>query len=395
MPQKLNKRDKSGKLIYSIDPKKHRVNYFITKESSQYKFCEKVLLIGFDYLPNGFYTRKGYGLSGVGNYLLQPLSNKFGKKVSLNIIANGSNTLSKKKTKIAITLLHSDLVELNENVKIIKHQKNQQISTEVSRVLGKSFPKYFPRSKSIGDKYIGGSISKLISQKQVMDGLTYDDHQKLEKFLPQYLSRMEGTLRAKKKLKVIFDTVDAGKKVYLSKVVEEYSKKLGQSLQSESAWQEFLSSHILLLRTSYAHVLEKKNISLQGKFPDFILVDPYGYIDLYEIKTPNTTLLHYDSSRNNYYWSSELSKAISQVENYISQIERHNDALTKDIRDAKNLDISIVRPRGYIIAGMRTQLAKKKMEDDFRILNESLKNIDVLLYDDLLDILKSFNEKVN
>ena len=150
----------------------------------------------------------------------------------------------------------------------------------------------------------------------------------------------------------------------------------------------------MVLTNSYGEVLEKESVTLQGKFPDFMLIDPYSYLDIYEIKRPTTTLLRHDRSRNNYYWGVELSKAISQVENYLHQVQRNSDGLINDIRRNKGFEINIVRPRGYIIAGMRGQLTNPKMEDDFRILNESLKNIDIIFYDDLLRNLETFVERI-
>lgn len=85
-----------------------------------------------------------------------------------------------------------------------------------------------------------------------------------------------------------------------------------------------------------------------------------------------------------------MSKAIAQVENYAYQSQRHADALTNDIRKAKGIEVNIVRPRGYIIAGRRTQLQSEKMADDFRVLCDSLKNVDIILYDDLLESLETF-----
>jgi hypothetical protein len=61
-----------------------------------------------------------------------------------------------------------------------------------------------------------------------------------------------------------------------------------------------------------------------------------------------------------------------------------------DIRKNKGVDINIVRPRGYIVAGLRSQLTSAKMKDDFRILCDSLKNVDVILYDDILESLETF-----
>jgi hypothetical protein len=53
-----------------------------------------------------------------------------------------------------------------------------------------------------------------------------------------------------------------------------------------------------------------------------------------------------------------------------------------------------VRPRGYIVAGKRSDITSDRMRNDFRILNESLKNIDVILYDDLVSNLETFLSKL-
>lgn len=192
---------------------------------------------------------------------------------------------------------------------------------------------------------------------------------------------------------MIYDALDAGKKIYLEKVLKEFRTKLNRKTQSESVWQEFLSKYILVIRNNYSEVLEKESVSLQGKFPDFMLVDPYGYLDIYEIKKPTTELMKLDSSRNNYYWDVEISKAIAQVENYMHQAQRQADSLMNDIRKAKGIDVNIVRPRGYIVAGTRAQLKTSKMQDDYRIMCESLKNVDLILYDDLLESLENFVSK--
>ena len=217
-----------------------------------------------------------------------------------------------------------------------------------------------------------------------------EDRQALEDLIPEYLANIPGTIKAKKKLQVIYDSLDAGKKIYLKKVIEEFKNKLDRNSKNENIWQKFLADYILVLRHNYGEVLEKESVSLQGKFPDFMLVDAYGYLDIYEIKKPSTNLLKLDGSRNNYYWDTEISKAIAQVENYTHQAQRHADSLTIDIRKAKRIEVNIVRPRGYIIAGRRSQLTSSKMKDDFRILCDSLSNIDIILYDDLLEGLETF-----
>ena len=196
------------------------------------------------------------------------------------------------------------------------------------------------------------------------------------------------------KLQVIFDTLDAGKKVYFKKIIKEFQSKLKRKVQNKQIWQEFLSEYILVLRNTYGEVLEKESVSIQGKYPDFMLLDPYSYLDIYEIKKPTTNLLKYDKSRDNYYWDIDMVKAISQVENYLDQVQRNSDTLMTDIGKNKGIDVNIVRPKGYIVAGTRGQLKGPKMTNDFRILSEALKNTDVILYDDLLKNLESFVDRI-
>jgi Domain of unknown function (DUF4263) len=102
---------------------------------------------------------------------------------------------------------------------------------------------------------------------------------------------------------------------------------------------------------SYVTVIDKQNVSIDVSYPDFVLVDVYGFIDVFEIKRPDTALLAFDKSHDNYYWKPEVVKAISQIENYIDAVLRNAAEYTRSIKRKKHVDIRVVRPRGYIVAG--------------------------------------------
>ena len=120
----------------------------------------------------------------------------------------------------------------------------------------------------------------------------------------------------------------------------------------------------------------------------------YNYLDIYEIKRPQTNLLKLDSSRGNYYWDGEVSKAIAQTENYIDLINKNAHAFVNEVRQKRGLDIKVVRPRGFVIVGNRDQLTKDKMRDDFRLLASASKNVDVIPFDDLLGNLKNLLKRL-
>jgi hypothetical protein len=58
------------------------------------------------------------------------------------------------------------------------------------------------------------------------------------------------------------------------------------------------------------------------------------------------------------------------------------------------VDIKVVRPRGYIVAGASQQFKTEKEFEDFRKLSASLKNISFILYDELLERLKNLRSKL-
>ena len=390
MPKYVEKQNSDSKVFCRINRAKKTGFYLILPKSSQNKFCERILLDGFDTLPSGFYTNDGIGLTGGGILIFAEIAKKFGKKIKLTISKTRKSRLDSRGRISKITISHPALVDLNATVRATKRIRNEENRATVRKFLSAEFRRQFKEFKGTKTEYSPGSLSQILKRPSVTARLSAEDREILESFIPDYLSAVQGTLRAKSKLKVVFDSLDAGKRVFLEKVVREFRRKLFRKIQSEGLWQAFLRENILLLRNNYGQVIEKESVSLQGKFPDFMLIDPYSYLDVYEIKKPDTTLLKLDKSRNNYYWDVEISKAISQVENYLHQLQRNSDNFIVDLKKSESIDVSIVRPRGYIIAGTRAQLKGTKMIDDFRILSESLKNIDILLYDDLLSNLETF-----
>lgn len=394
MPNIHEKKNADGEVFWRINRNTKKGYYLIFDSSSQHKFCERIDLNGFDSLPPGFYTNDGIGLTAAGSFLFQEIYEKYQKKIQLTLTVGGLAKLDGRGRFTKFTLPYAALLQINATVRTVKRARNEEIKSNVRRFLASQYVNQFRHYQGISPRYVGGTLAETLGSKDLVARLSDDDKEKLESFIPEYLSSIKGTLRARTKLKVIFDTLDAGKRIYFEKIVIEFKSKLSKATQSESVWQKFLADYILILRNTYGEVLEKASVSLQGKFPDFMLIDPYSYLDIYEIKTPTTSLLSLDKGRNNYYWGAEMSKAISQVENYIHQAQRSADILITDIKKSKNIDVSIVRPRGYIIAGQRRQLKNNKMLDDFRILVESLKNVDVILYDDLLANLEAFVQRV-
>lgn len=381
-------KNKDGTLVYRIDPNTKIGEYHLVQDSNNsQKVRTPIKLVGFERMPSGFY-KEGYGLTAGGKSIIDEIYRRYEKSIDLTVTASRDSKLDARGKSVKLSLSQLVLSKAGEAARTIRKARNEEMRAETQRILGGALTQFKDMYEAV-PAYSGGSIAKILESPKLVQNLSEQDQAALESFIPEYLSSITGTLRSKKKLKVVYDSLDAGKTIYLKKVLEEFRRKLAKDVQNESTWQDFLTEYILILRHSYGEVLQKESVSLQGKFPDFLLIDPYGYLDIYEIKKPSTNLMKLDASRNNYYWDTEISKAIAQTENYIHQSQRNADALTNDIRKHKGIEVNIVRPRGFIIAGKREQLKSKKLQDDFRILCDSLKNLDILLYDDLLESLES------
>lgn len=389
------------RLVARIDRSKKGIEYFIGKDFSgkdfpQRQWIKTIIIIGFGSkrLPAGF-SKKGIGLGRKTGYLiLRDLYEKLGEFDFFVSLKVNKSVIRKIGGKYRVTMNYFDLRDILTTLNDIKRQGYETLETAANNTLNKLFPKYFKKSKEVsGLVYQGNQLDRILKREGVIENLSGADIRTLIDFFPLFVKHVGDRFKGKKLLGILKNKI-AAEIVYLENIVKEFERKMKAKTQNEQRWQKFFQNYIQIFNSNYATVFEKKNLSLSGDFPDFIPIDIYGYLDIYEIKKPNTKLLALDRSRKNYYWSSDLSKAISQVENYIDSATRYAPALREEIKKRDGVDIRVVRPRGFIITSNRGQLKGEIMENNFRILNNSLKNIEIILYDDILNNLKSFLKKV-
>jgi Domain of unknown function (DUF4263) len=294
----------------------------------------------------------------------------------------------------AVRINHADLRKLLSELRRIKSLRFEELVREVRSFLHKTSPTKFEAPVQSGAVYQPNTLVLALKKSDALAKLSKEDIEVISGFLPSFIEKHGTAGDTKAKLFSLSGTKRATQVVYIQQIIKEFESKL-EKRTLEHTWQEFLRDYILLFNSNYATVLEKKNIAVLGaKLPDFMLLDAYSYLDIYEIKTPSTNLLKHDKSHDNYYWDPEIVKAISQVENYVANADRNSNALCGEIKRHLALEARIIRPRGFIIAGRRTQLVTEVMEDNFRLLNDSLKNISIILFDELLAGLKSFLGKL-
>ncbi|TDO96083.1 Shedu immune nuclease family protein [Flavobacterium sp. 245] len=186
----------------------------------------------------------------------------------------------------------------------------------------------------------------------------------------------------------------------LQDIIVRYEKLLTDN-PAEIEWQRFFDEFITLFDSRYVHKIDYKNIATGiTKYPDLVLVDIYGYLDFYELKKSGTPLIQYDNSHKTWFWSKEVSMVIAQVSDYLQKAKENALSYAKAIKDEteteieQGLNVNIINPRAIIVIGHTSQLDTDKKRNQFKNLRESLKDIEFVLYDELLERLKNLLDTI-
>jgi hypothetical protein len=329
----------------------------------------KIYYHGFKKRPK-FLPKNGRGFSGL-KHLLETLEKQLGK-FTLTFTVN-ENSLKKEKGKYK--------VKLSEKITKLIYSRRLETNRALNlRICGQLLKEIFPGKFDGTDglySYQKGMFAHILRESFDPRLLSADDRAALTKFVM-------GDKKDSKQIDVptAYKTTRNFQLVYLTRLLDGFESELPKN-HNEDWWQKYFSTNLLFFQDNYIRRLEKINITVAGtRFPDFAVVTSDGYLDVIEIKKPNTDLLKKDKSRHNFYWSIEIAKSISQVENYIDNIVKHGDSIRNAIRDDYGIDLRVIKPRGIVIAGMAASFSGNvKMADDFRRLNEGMKNLQIVPYD--------------
>lgn len=258
--------------------------------------------------------------------------------------------------------------------------RNRDIKNDIIRKFFSTIFADFFR-EDVAPIYVPGTLAKTL-HPDIIKRLSGQDKEALNRFLPNYVSSESVGTVNKLKATAQIET--------LKGLAADLEKEIPAN-HPESWWQTYVKANILLMQQGYIKAIEKMNVAIGDmKFPDFLLVTHDNYLDVLEIKKPNTPILKADESRGNYYFDTEMSKAIIQTENYLNYIGKQQDALRTYLKDHHDIEIRAVRPRGIILAGDSRSLRLSKEQDDFRLWSQGIKNVIFLTYDELLTRLQNY-----
>lgn len=172
----------------------------------------------------------------------------------------------------------------------------------------------------------------------------------------------------------------------------------------EGLWQKYFESYLLYLVFTYKKIFPKiqlRNIDGDKKYPDFIGINHYNGLEVIEIKTHLKKILSWDPNHNNFYFTPEMSKAIVQTMNYMDSIVRERFSRDQDKTNITQYteQENLYHPKGIIVISSLSNLTTKKGKDeclrrDFTKLRNSLHNIEIITFDEILNIANEYVKNV-
>lgn len=160
--------------------------------------------------------------------------------------------------------------------------------------------------------------------------------------------------------------------------VAQLRSNLTDGQMAEQVYQEWCENHCWAFGNAYVVRDDVRSISTGDKLDLLLPSVIAGYRDIVELKRPDKEVLNYDTAHKNYYFSSEVSKAIGQCHRYLDIL---HEAARNGLLDHK--EVVAYHPRATIVIGRSDQWTEEQ-ERALHGLNRRMHGIAVMTYDHLL-----------
>lgn len=329
----------------------------------------------------------------------EELEKLFGEKWTLRIVDGSSDKCCDVDSKnLIFTIFYEDFEKYYHDVKMIKNNSS-------------AVRDLYSDNKIPSANNITNIIGK-IAERSGKISFNSEQREKLADNIPDIL--LNNNIKLEKddvfdinKL-AIRDVIEIGRGIINKN--RKYEKELGVSdITKEEAWQKYFEkygNYLLFgnIKLNPKECLDKeKTCSLNDKYPDLITCNRYGFLDLIELKRSDIFLFKFDKSHNNLVPTSDLSSAISQLNNYLQIIPyayKTKDSQDKGLQCASGMILigennNFVKESKYLKEFMREHKLDSTQlnfwaHQELRKLNYSYSYIQVVLYDELIDNLENF-----
>lgn len=381
----IDDNDETEKLCYVIDKKQKMIEFY--PDDDNY-FVDTIYLDGFTTIPAEF-SDKGYILGKIPYAFNSALKDK--KITKFTISKDNKKAFRITKKGYNVTIPYNEFAKYKETMVSIDTESKLDRKKTTQHFFASMFPTHF----EVEDDSVERKKRRFLSglDTEIIATLKPNELEQLQEFVFNMLDKKY--IDVSKKIDLITKYKDNVQILAIDEAIKGYEENLQKS-STESDWGKYIKKYMFLVETKYVRVISELNLSLcTWRKVDFAYIDNQGYLDIFEIKKPQANLLCKTDDRGNYYWHADAVKAITQAEKYLFSAERKGSQLAEDIKRETDLDVQVIKPRAFLIMGLTNQLTNKKMQDDFRILRNSLKNVEIITYDEFLDRLKTLKNRTS
>lgn len=160
--------------------------------------------------------------------------------------------------------------------------------------------------------------------------------------------------------------------------VAQLREHLENGTTSEKIFQKWCEEHTWAFGNAYVMRDSVRSISPGDEIDLLLPTVIAGYRDIVELKRPDMRVLVYDKDHKNYYFSSDVSKAIGQCHRYLDIL---HDVASKGLLD--HPEVVAYHPRAIVVIGRSSSWDNEQLRA-LHGLNRRLSGVTIMTYDQLL-----------
>lgn len=164
----------------------------------------------------------------------------------------------------------------------------------------------------------------------------------------------------------------------MREAVAQLRHNLEMGEAKEEVYQKWCEDHSWAFGNAYVIRDAVHSISVGDRLDLLLPTVISGYRDIVELKRPDMEVLLYDAVHRNYYFASDVSKAIGQCHRYLDVL---HEVAAKGLRD--HPEIVAYHPRAIIVIGRSHAWLPEQLQA-LHGLNRRLSGVTVMTYDQLL-----------
>ena len=204
---------------------------------------------------------------------------------------------------------------------------------------------------------VANALTSVLSQDEIVEHLKNTD------ITDELANALKGSIRLKD----------------MKSAVNQLRNHLNNQENDEKIYQKWCEEYPWAFGNSYVVNDDIRAISPHDHLDLMLSNVIAGFRDVIELKRPNMEVMNYDNSHRNFYFSSEVSKAIGQCHRYL---DTFNEVASKGLQD--HPEIVAYHPRATIVIGRSHDWAPDKHKA-LHGLNSRLTNLSIMTYDHLLN----------